>query len=59
MGLALDEPRAGDETHQFNGLRVVVDSFAAKIIRDSGGLTIRDTPFGPVAELKGASACGC
>ncbi len=60
MGLALDEPKEGDETHQVDGVNVIVDPFAAKIIRESGGLTIRNTLFGPMAELQGAAAgCGC
>jgi len=61
MGLALDEPRDGDETYQLEGLSVVIDPFAHKVIKDSGGLTIKHSVFGPVAELAGASAgsCGC
>lgn len=59
MGLALDEPRDGDETYQLEGLSVVVDPFAHKVIKDSGGLTIKNSVFGPVAELAGASAKSC
>jgi hypothetical protein len=59
MGLALDEPRDGDETYQVDGLSVVVDPFAQKVIKDSGGLSIKHSIFGPVAELEGAAAGGC
>ena len=58
MGLALDEPRDGDQTYQVDGLDVIVDPFANKIISDSGGLTIKNTLFGPTAELEGATGCG-
>jgi Fe-S cluster assembly iron-binding protein IscA len=61
MGLALDEPRDGDETYDFDGLNVIVDPFAMKLIRDSGGLQVRSGMFGPMAELqsKAAGSCGC
>ena len=59
MGLALDEPRDGDETFQLEGLSLVVDPFAHKVIKDSGGLTIKNSLFGPIAELDGVSAQGC
>lgn len=59
MGLALDEPRDGDETYQVDGLSVVVDPFAQRVIKDSGGLTIKHSIFGPIAELAGAAAQGC
>jgi Fe-S cluster assembly iron-binding protein IscA len=58
MGLALDEPRDGDQTYQLDGLDVVIDPFALKIINDSGGLSIKNTLFGPSAELEGAVGCG-
>lgn len=59
MGLALDEPREGDETHQVDGLRVIMDPFAAKLVKESGGLHIHSSIFGPTAELAGAAGCGC
>lgn len=60
MGLALDEPREGDESYQVDGIDVTVDPFALKIIRESGGISIRSSIFGPTAELNGASGgCGC
>jgi hypothetical protein len=61
MGLALDEPREGDETYAVEDLKVTVDPFALKLIRESGGITIRSSVFGPTAELNGASgsACSC
>ena len=59
MGLALDEPKEGDERLDVDGLNVIIDPFAAKIIRDSGGLRIRSSMFGPMAELEGKVAGGC
>lgn len=59
MGLALDEPKAGDETFNVDEIPIIMDPFAAKVVNESGGLTIRDTPFGPIAELVGAVAGGC
>lgn len=59
MGLALDEPRDGDEKYTVNELPVVVDPFALKLIKDSGGITIRSSVFGPMAELEGRAAGGC
>jgi len=60
MGLALDEPKDGDEKHQIGELTVVADPFAMKIIKESGGITIRTGIFGPTAELEGArGGCGC
>ncbi|MFH1113392.1 MAG: hypothetical protein V1792_05680 [Pseudomonadota bacterium] len=59
MGLALDEPRDGDETYQLEGLSLIIDPFAHKVIKDSGGLTIKHSLFGPVAELAGAGGCSC
>jgi len=61
MGLALDEPRDGDETYDIDELRVVVDPFALKLIRESGGVNIKSGMFGPMAELqsKVGGSCGC
>jgi hypothetical protein len=59
MGLALDEPKEGDETHQIDGLQVIADPFATKIINESGGLTIKSSLFGPTAELNSPSGGGC
>jgi len=60
MGLALDEPKEGDETLQVNELPLIVDPFAMRIIRESGGLAIKHTLFGPTAELQSAGrGCGC
>ncbi len=59
MGLALDEPREGDETHEMGDLAIIVDSFAMKLIREAGGLSIKSGVFGPMAELKGAADAGC
>jgi len=51
MGLALDEPKEEDINYEVRELPVIVDPVALKIIKESGGLTIRSGPFGPVAEL--------
>jgi hypothetical protein len=59
MGLALDEPKEGDENYQINGLPITVDPFALKLIRESGGITIRSSIFGPMAELNSASGGSC
>ncbi len=59
MGLALDEPRDGDETYNLEGLNLVIDPFAAKVVKDSGGLAIRTSVFGPMAELQGSAPCSC
>jgi len=59
MGLALDEPREGDESHELDGLNVIIDPFAAKMVRDSGGVAIRNSLFGPMAELQSALGGGC
>lgn len=59
MGLALDEPRDGDETYTLQDLRVVVDPFALRIIQDAGGIAIKSGIFGPMAELENASAGSC
>jgi hypothetical protein len=37
----------------------VIDPYAAKIIKDAGGIVIRNNFFGPAAELRGAADCGC
>jgi hypothetical protein len=63
MGLALDEPREGDESYTVEELPLIVDPFALKIIRESGGIAIKHGIFGPMAELAGVAAagggCGC
>ncbi len=59
MGLALDEPKDGDETHQIDGLQIIADPFAMKLINESGGLTIKSSLFGPTAELNTPSGGGC
>ncbi len=59
MGLALDEPKEGDESYQVDGLQLVVDPFAMRIVRESGGMNIKHTLFGPVAELQSSSGAGC
>ncbi|HMK36341.1 MAG TPA: hypothetical protein VK463_14800 [Desulfomonilaceae bacterium] len=61
MGLALDEPRDGDETYTINELPLVVDPFALKLIKESGGVAIKTSLFGPMAELegRGGGGCGC
>ena len=59
MGLALDEPRDGDETHNVDNISLIVDPFAMRVIKESGGLNIRSSVFGPTAELNGAAAGGC
>jgi hypothetical protein len=60
MGLALDEPNEGDEKFTVEEVPVVADPFAMQIVRQFGGIDIRSSIFGPVAELRGAekSACG-
>jgi hypothetical protein len=59
MGLALDEPRDGDEKYTINELPLIVDPFALKLIKDSGGVAIKSGAFGPMAELEGTSSGGC
>lgn len=59
MGLALDEPRDGDESFRVDEVPVIMDPFAAQVVKEAGGLTIRDTLFGPMAELAGATAECC
>jgi hypothetical protein len=57
MGLALDEPKEGDERYDLESIAVIMDPFAAKIVKDSGGVAIRNGIFGPTAELTGAARC--
>lgn len=62
MGLALDEPKEGDETYNYKEVPVIVDPFAAKIIKESGGINIKNSIFGPMAELAGPAVgggCSC
>lgn len=59
MGLALDEPAENDETFDIDGLTVVMDPFAARIVKESEGLDITNTMFGPQAQLRGVAAGGC
>jgi hypothetical protein len=59
MGLALDEPRDGDESYNVDELRVIVDPFASKLIRESGGLHVKSGIFGPMAELQSSSCGSC
>jgi hypothetical protein len=60
MGLVLDEPRDGDESYQIDGVPMVLDPFAMKVVKDSGGLNIKNSMFGPMAELNGATgSCSC
>lgn len=58
MGLALDEPKDGDEKYEIGDLPFVIDPFASKIIKDSGGLTIKNSFFGPIVELANSTG-GC
>ena len=58
MGLALDEPRESDQSYTVDGLSIIIDPFAAKLVKDAGGLTIRSSLFGPQAELQGVTGCG-
>ena len=59
MGLALDEPREGDENYQVDDLKLIVDPFAMRLIKESGGLNIKSGMFGPMAELESQVAGGC
>lgn len=61
MGLALDEPRDGDEAYDVDELRVIMDPFASKLVRESGGLQVKSGIFGPMAELESSAgkSCGC
>lgn len=60
MGLALDEPREGDNNYSLEDLPLIVDPFTLTIIQQSGGVSITSGIFGPMAELNGQdrSACG-
>jgi hypothetical protein len=59
MGLALDEPRDGDQSYNVNEITLVVDPFALKIIQESGGISIKSSIFGPTAELENSQGGGC
>jgi hypothetical protein len=59
MGLVLDELRDGDTNYDIDEVPVVVDPFALKVIKDSGGVTIRSSLFGPMAELNASAGTGC
>ena len=60
MGLALDEPRDGDETYKVDDLDVILDPFAMKVVKESGGANIKNSHFGPIVELKSAEGgCDC
>lgn len=59
MGLALDEPKDGDVNYDVREIPVVVDPMALKIIKESGGVTIKSGPFGPVAELNSYQGRSC
>jgi hypothetical protein len=59
MGLALDEPREGDASYEINNLPLVVDPFALKLIRESGGISIKSGTFGPMAELENCAGGSC
>ena len=59
MGLALDEPRDGDQNYEVGELPLIVDPFALKLITEAGGINIKASIFGPTAELAGASTGGC
>lgn len=58
MGLALDEPRDSDQSYTVDGISIIIDPFAAKLVQDAGGLAIRSSLFGPQAELQGVTRCG-
>jgi hypothetical protein len=58
MGLALDEPRDDDETHTAHDIPIIMDPFAAKLVKDYGGIEIKNSVFGPMAKLSAAAACG-
>jgi hypothetical protein len=59
LGLALDEPKEGDESYEVDELKVIMDPFAYKIVKDSGGVNITNSMFGPTVELanSGGSCC--
>lgn len=58
MGLALDEPREGDERYQVEDVPLIMDPFAHKLAEDFGGVNITNSMFGPTVELSNASG-GC
>ena len=60
MGLALDEPKEGDEIiYNVDGLSVIVDPYVKKLISDAGGLSITSGLFGPSSELNSAGKAAC
>lgn len=59
MGLALDEPKDGDERYEIDDISLAIDPFAMRVIKQFGGLNIRSTMFGPTAELQGAQVGSC
>jgi hypothetical protein len=59
MGLALDEPREGDERYEIDHISLAIDPFAMRVIKQFGGLSIRSTMFGPTAELQDAQVGSC
>lgn len=59
MGLALDEPRDGDATYEINEVPLVVDPFALKVIKESGGINIKSGMFGPTVELQNCAGGSC
>lgn len=59
MGLTLDEPKDNDEKHTIDGLTVIVDPFAMRVIKEFGGISIKSSIFGPMAELQNRPSAGC
>jgi hypothetical protein len=59
MGLALDEPREGDERYTVEEIPVTMDPFALKVVRESGGVSIKSSIFGPTAELNNSAGGSC
>ncbi len=61
MGLALDEPHDEDKSYTVEDVPVIVDPFALKIITEAGGIKIKQSIFGPTAELTRAASgeCSC
>jgi Fe-S cluster assembly iron-binding protein IscA len=61
MGLALDEPKAGDERFEVEGFSFIVASEVADMIRSCGSLFIdyKDRPWakGFQLSLPGKGAC--
>jgi hypothetical protein len=59
LGLALDEPKEGDESYEVEELKVIMDPFASKIVKEAGGVNITNSMFGPMVELAtgGGSCC--